>query len=269
MMYLKTDSAIGRSLDVYGEWCEHELQVLGRLISTGDWVLDVGANIGTHTVFFARAVGRKGRVVAIEPQSTVQHVLHANIALNDFENVRVVAAACGAERGKVRAPVFALGDKRNVGGYSLSAVGSSTESVDVVTVDSLKLKRCHLIKIDVEGAEQDVLQGAHATIARLRPLLWVENNDEAQSASLISRLRALGYALHWHFDTRFNPRNFRGAAENIFAKARRPSSNLLCVPVEESDRWREVTDTLLDVAESETTIAAEWARWQQEHSVHV
>src|SRR5271165_2730364 len=55
MMYNVNDSFIGRSLDLYGEWCDDEVAVLGQILSPGDVVVDVGANIGTHTVFFAKA----------------------------------------------------------------------------------------------------------------------------------------------------------------------------------------------------------------------
>ncbi len=68
MLYNVHDSVVGRSLAKYGEWAQSELELLESWISPGDWVVDAGAYIGTHTLFFARQVTSKGRVFAIEPQ---------------------------------------------------------------------------------------------------------------------------------------------------------------------------------------------------------
>ena len=76
--YNVNDSFIGRSLDLYGEWCEAELAILGQILRPGDTALDVGANIGTHAVFFANAVGPKGGVHAVEPQRNAHQLLCAN-----------------------------------------------------------------------------------------------------------------------------------------------------------------------------------------------
>jgi len=56
MIFNRNDAVIGRSLDLYGEWCEAEMETLGQLMRPGNFMLDVGANIGTHTVFFAKKV---------------------------------------------------------------------------------------------------------------------------------------------------------------------------------------------------------------------
>ena len=67
-MYNVHDQAVGRSLELYGEWCEGELNVLAQLIKPGELVLDVGTYIGTHTIFFSKQVGDAGYVIAFEPQ---------------------------------------------------------------------------------------------------------------------------------------------------------------------------------------------------------
>ncbi|MEO8113977.1 MAG: FkbM family methyltransferase, partial [Phenylobacterium sp.] len=90
--------------------------------------------------------------------------------------------------------------------------------------------QCGLIKIDVEGFEPQVLRGARDTIARCRPLLYVENDRPANQREVISLLAGMGYRQYWHTPALFDPDNFNGVAENIFGDIR--SLNLLCIPAE-------------------------------------
>src|ERR1700759_4504087 len=84
-MFNRNDAYIGRSLDLYGEWCDFEIQLLSRFINPGDTVVDVGANIGTHTVAFANLVGAGGVVPAFEPQRRLFQMLSGNVALNALD----------------------------------------------------------------------------------------------------------------------------------------------------------------------------------------
>jgi hypothetical protein len=102
--------------------------------------------------------------------------------------------------------------------------------VDIIPVDALGLARCHLIKIDVEGMEGEVLAGAAATIARHRPVLYVENDRRAKSAALITQILSLGYELFWHLPPLFNPDNFFRHSTNVFGNI--VSYNMLGVPRE-------------------------------------
>ena len=80
----------------------------------------------------------------------------------------------------------------------------------VVRIDDLKLTRCNLIKVDVEGMEVDVLTGAAATIEQLRPVLFVENNTIERSRPLLEMLQSLNYVAWWNIRSYFNPANFLG-----------------------------------------------------------
>src|SRR4051812_16828084 len=86
-LYNVNDTFVGRSLDLYGEWCEEEIEVLSQIIKPGSVVLDIGANIGTHTICFAKQALPGGVVYAFEPQRLVFQNLCANIALNQLVNV--------------------------------------------------------------------------------------------------------------------------------------------------------------------------------------
>jgi hypothetical protein len=97
-------------------------------------------------------------------------------------------------------------------------------------VDDLALDRLDLLKIDVEGMEIDVLAGAAATVRRLRPTLYVENDRVERSRALILAVEDLGYRAWWHFVRLFSPTNFFGNATNVFGGVL--SVNLLCFPRE-------------------------------------
>jgi FkbM family methyltransferase len=227
MLYNVHDKYIGRSLDLYGEFSEGEVEVFRQIVKPGAVILEVGANIGAHTVFLARAVAPEGRVFAFEPQRLVYQTLCANLALNSITNVSCWHAAVGRAAGEVLVPVLDYAQPNNFGGVSLGATREG-EAVPVLTIDSLQLTRCALIKVDVEGMEREVLEGAVATIQRCKPLLYVENDRREKSAALIQTVDALGYALFWHRPPLFNPKNFAGNPDNVFGRI--ISANMLCCP---------------------------------------
>jgi len=189
-------------------------------------VVEVGANIGAHTLFFARHVGPTGAVLAFEPQRIVFQTLCANLALNSVTNVDCRHQAVGAVGGEVVVPEVDYRREQNFGGLALGSYQEG-ERVRLVTIDGLNLGRCHLLKIDVEGMEQAVLEGATATLSRLKPVLYVENDRREKSADLIRFLDAQGYAMYWHAPPLFNPRNFFNNPQNVFRNI--ISRNMLCL----------------------------------------
>ncbi len=230
MIYLLTDRFIGASLDLYGEYSEGEAEVFAQLLAPGDIAIEVGANIGAHTVYLAQLVGPTGRVYAFEPQRVVFQLLCANIALNEAFNVRSFQAGAGAQAGCLNVPdvnYHAAGS--NFGGVSFLEPVEG-EAVPLITLDSLSLPSLRLLKIDVEGMEAQVLEGARGLIRRHRPVLYVENDRRAQSRQLLTLIHEFGYDMWWHFPALFNPENHAGVSENIFGSV--ASGNLLCVPRE-------------------------------------
>lgn len=117
----------------------------------------------------------------------------------------------------------------NFGGLSLKTKGPG-ETVPLITVDSLALENCHLIKIDVQGMEREVVLGTQQTVARCRPMLYVENDLRNKSEALIGLLFEMGFRLYWHIPRLFNPKNFFGETRNIFDTT--VNVNMLCVPME-------------------------------------
>jgi FkbM family methyltransferase len=250
-MYNRNDQFVGRGLDLYGQWCEFDIQLVRRFLAPGDTAIDVGANIGTHAIAYADMVGPTGRVHAFEPQPRNFHLLAGNVALNALENVVCHPWAVGDAKREIALPSLPPPDVPfNFGAMALSHPSTGGEHVPLVPLDSLDFPACKLIKIDAEGMEPQVLDGARELIARCRPLLYVENNEPEASKPLSQRLTALGYTAHWSIFPHFDPNNFYANTVNIWPNVV-PSANLICVPKDatvdlsdhepflgENDNWR-------------------------------
>ena len=239
MMFNVNDTFIGRQLDVYGEFHEKQGSLFREVVKPGDTAVDLGANIGGHTIPLAKHIGPQGSLIAFEPQRVIFTILCGNIALNTLQNVTPIRAAIGAEPATIKVPALDPRHAANFGGLEL---GGGGESVSMMTVDQLQLQSCHFMKIDIEGMEIEALRGAAATIARHRPALYVENDRPDRSAALIAMLLEADYRLWWHVPALFNPDNFFGRQDNIFGPM--VSVNILCIP-----RERPVTVTLPQITD--------------------
>jgi FkbM family methyltransferase len=226
--YNKNDIFIGKSLEYYGEYSDFEVKLFEQICEEGDIVIEVGANIGAHTLPLSQFVGKQGLVYAFEPQRIIFQTLCANLAINSISNVICHPYAVAAEEGFFLVPRFDYNEENNYGGIEISKY-SRGEKVRVVKLDDfihpLKLT---LLKIDVEGMEYEVINGAKNIIERCKPILYVENDRKEKSSDLISLIRSLNYKMYWHFPPFFNPDNFAHQKEKLFEKDYF-SSNMLCV----------------------------------------
>lgn len=229
MLFLRGDKYVGKALAHYDEYSENEVRLFAQLVTLGQVVVEVGANMGAHTVPLARLVGPTGAVFAFEAQRVIFQLLTANVAFNEAFRVRTVHAALGAEAGTLRVPPIDYRLPGNFGAVSLPGVEHG-EAVEMRTLDSFHLPGLHFLKIDVEGMEEAVLAGARGHISRFRPLIYVENDRRAKSPALIAAIAALDYDMWWHTPPLFNPANHAGQAENLWPGVL--SINMLCVPRE-------------------------------------
>jgi len=230
MMYNVNDLIGGRGLDLYGEAKWSDLELLGQLLQAGDVVVDVGANIGNHTVFYAKKVSPGGVVYALEPQRITFEFLCANLVLNGLTNVIPMQVGAGEAGGQLTVPMADPNIMQNFGAVNIEG-NSSGDLVNVIPLDALELKRCNLIKIDVEGMELKVLLGAEKTIQACRPFLFVENNDREGAPETVQKLFDLGYKCWWQIAPHYNPNNYFHNPENVWANVV-PDSNMICVPKE-------------------------------------
>lgn len=205
MFTLRGDTVISRSLRIYGEFAGEEVDSILSLVRPGDHVLDLGANIGFHSLALARAVGPGGRVTSVEPQRLCFQLLSANVTQNQLPWVHCLRAAAGEAAGTCSVPVIDPAAQQNVGAtaVTLDPGDGPSETVPVITVDSLGLSRCDLIKIDTEGFEDRIVLGARATLAAHRPALYVELHDRDKLHRIATALRPLDYSLALH-QTRFH-----------------------------------------------------------------
>ena len=170
---------------------EPEFQILHELISTGDWVIDIGANVGHYTKRLSELVGDKGRVIAVEPVPTTFSLLSSNIQLFNNQNVSLLNVAISNEINLVgmSIPKFSTG-LINYYQAHLSPINGSDFSVLAIPLDPLfLLQRITLIKIDAEGHEPHVLEGLRGIIEKYKPVLIVETG----SKDLLNDIGITGY----------------------------------------------------------------------------
>ena len=207
-LYNKFDMYVGKSIEYYGEYCDNEVKMFSQICKSGDIVVEVGANIGTHTLALANLVGKNGKVFAFEPQRIVFQTLCANIALNSILNTYTYQLAVGSESGVVHIPDINYQNIGNFGGVSVDSLANG-EKVDLIKLDDfLEIDSLKLIKIDVEGMEVEVLKGAKRLINTYTPMLYIENDRVEKSQELIEFLWELGYRLYWHIPSLFNQKNY-------------------------------------------------------------
>ena len=195
------DGVVAYRLMKRGTWEPHETAALLTQIRAGYRIVEVGANIGYHTVQLARAVGAAGHVHAVEPDPANRAILTRNIIEHRAERIVEVHAAAASDRAGT---AILVRHGHNMGGHSLIAanVDDAAETVRVATValdDLVAGEAVDLLKIDAEGAEPAILAGARQTIARERPILFVEIwpyglRSQGGAAALLDGLRG-DYAL--------------------------------------------------------------------------
>jgi len=197
-------SHVGWQLYCMGTY-ERGLRGLMRaFIRPGDLCLDVGANIGWHTLLLSRLVGSSGHVHAFEPNPSVLKLLNENLHLNDIGNTTVHPVAVGNVNGEAFFNAPPVGSKEAGNGYMVNSSldeGNGVIRVPICVLDSLLLsgRPVRFIKIDVEGYEAGVLQGASHILARYRPIVCMEQLDTHvkragfAAEAPTSVLRGLGY----------------------------------------------------------------------------
>jgi FkbM family methyltransferase len=228
------DQYMGQGLAVYGEYSQLECDFISEWLPAQRDAVEVGANIGCLSLPIAQVLALNGRrLMAIEPQPVIFQQLCANLSLNHVRNVLALHKACAPQRSKLH---FARQDYDHAGNFGAvrlrERASEGDESIEAVPLDELLDESWDvgLLKIDVEGMESAVLQGAGKTITRCRPVIYLENDQPEKSRGLIEQLWAMDYELWFHLPALFNPDNFAGHSENLYPTV--VSINMLCLPKE-------------------------------------
>jgi FkbM family methyltransferase len=194
---LRYRERIGLSTLLYGAFEAPETELLRALARPGSTAVDAGANVGVFTIPLALAVGEAGRVLAFEPSPETVRRLRENVRRNRLENVSVFDSALGAARGTT---TLALADDAayNSTMWSTPSSGASAqvplERLDDVWA-TLGRPQVSVLKVDVEGAEVDVLVGAVELLRTSRPAVLVEAAERSRVEAVSRVLTENGYRL--------------------------------------------------------------------------
>ncbi len=207
-LLVPVDDHIGLAIAATSRPFEHRLlATLKTLLKEGDRIVDVGANIGNHSVAFAR-VGCE--VEAFEPNPTAYSLLVRNLEINGLSlRVKPYDLALGQIEGRGALSIPIAG---NLGSGTIRPTRDG--DVALTTLDATVKGDVRLIKIDAEGAEADVLRGASTTLQRCRPLVVAELRDRAATREVSAMLSPLGY--------RRLPIRLTGDPTYLFAARARP-----------------------------------------------
>jgi FkbM family methyltransferase len=219
-----------------GNFENAEICFVEKFLRPGMTVLDIGAHHGLYTLLASKRVGPRGRVVAIEPSPRERKRLHRHIRLNFCSNVRIEPVALGKTAAQANLfLVKGLEDYCNSLRPPATAAETRTVRVKVISLDELLPRAAgqnvDFIKLDVEGAELDVLQGASRLLqAEPRPVLLVEVYDIRtepwgyRAREIVQFLDRAGY--HW-FRLREN-----GVPEAVASDCDAYDTNLVAIPNE-------------------------------------
>ena len=191
---LRIDASGRKAGYLFGTSDQEEQRFLSDNLDTGNVFYEIGANIGFFALIGAKLVGRSGQVYTFEPSPQSINQLRKNITLNDFQNVEVQQTAVLDTDGSTTLNLSTDSGK--------SSVGPVRSRIDSIQVPSVKLDTWvedhtppDVLKIDVEGAEIEVLKGAMRTIQQFRPLMLVEVHRIGSEFSqyVTQQLAPIGY----------------------------------------------------------------------------
>lgn len=154
----------------------------------GGCIIDIGANIGNHTLFFFFECGIK-KAFCFEPIESTYNILKRNIEINGLTpNVTLVKSAVGASKSSASMTFY---DKTNIGSTQITL--DKTGDIPVVSIDSMQIEdNIKLVKIDVEGFEKGVIDGSEGTLSRHKPYIMIEIQPE-NFDHIVRKLQGLGY----------------------------------------------------------------------------
>jgi len=186
----------------YGTWEPEVVEIITNHVKPGMRVLDIGAHGGFYALLLSKLVGPTGQVIAFEPLPANYRVLEENIALNGVKNVQIQCEAVGERSGEME---FRVPDPEDslIAGQVSPADPRGYMSVRVVSLDDFLFERgvhVDFIKMDVEGAEGDILRGAWRTLRTFHSPMMVELHDVDKQKSrhpVVVMIEELGYQIQW------------------------------------------------------------------------
>ncbi len=198
LYYLRFDNQLGRRLHLKKNWWEiYMLKYFTKYYKKNTNVIDIGANIGSHTLLLSEIISPKNKIYSFEP--IYYDIVEKNVKANHLNNVVVFNEGIGKKNEEINIDIFNRNCPMNFGKFSLihnyknptslskntlNKCKPSKKKIKIATLDSKKLNNISLIKIDVEGMELDVLEGAIETIKKNRPTIFIEIWDREKNKYL-------------------------------------------------------------------------------------
>lgn len=233
------DNGVELSLFETGTYEKGTIQLLEKYLKAGSAFLDIGANIGLMSVLASKYVGGNGVVYAVEANPKTVSILQANIDLNACKNVELIPVALSDTSGT--ALLFENWEV-NRGGASLISQSSEEQGIEVKMerLDDLfdENTPIHLVKIDVEGFEPQVIRGGMNWFQKQQPIFIIEVSEKREKevgpspAEVMELVRTIG---EYSFYKQKGTKERRGNLIEIRSIADLPNhDNIICIPKKES-----------------------------------
>lgn len=251
-MYLDpSDTGVSAPLITFGTFEPAMSALFGSLLARGYVVVDIGANIGFYTLLAADIVGEHGKVIAFEPVPRNVELLRKSVEVNGYKNVTVVPKALSNRHGETR---FLVNDQnRATGRIAIEGDDDSSIQVEITTLDEYFGQHgtvVDLMKIDAEGAEPAILEGARALLARSPDLIILtEYNPKLirafgrQPTAYLRELSSLGFELlclseDQERERRLSPDGIDQFTESLSAQPENSNFvNFLCLRGQSAAAW--------------------------------
>lgn len=207
---LDLQEGIDFAIFIFGCFEKETTNALSRIIKKGDIVIDIGANIGAHTLHMAKSVGEKGKVYAIEPTNYAFNKLKNNIMLNPVISNRIIPRqlllVSEYNKNDKISGIYSswpLGDTDNRHrvhcGVEMSISNAKKNTLDNVIVEN-RISKIDIIKLDVDGNELDILIGGQNSITKFRPIFVMElGPDQYEKNSNFDKVVELMVSMGYEF----------------------------------------------------------------------
>lgn len=199
--FINTKDLIGWKIFFLGEYEKGTNKTLAKYIKKGDVVIEAGANLGSETILLSKLVG-EGKVYGFEPNPYTFERLSINVTINDLKNVKVYDIAIGEKNGDISFNIYPKGFcNPGMSSKYMETPLTTKITVQQKTLDTFVqeqgITKLDFLKMDIQGAEMDLLNGASATISKYKPTIFLEAlalfND---TKALYVKFRAYGYNVY-------------------------------------------------------------------------
>lgn len=229
-MFLDPEDELG--LLTRPDYEDYEVEIYKRTVKEKGTVLDIGANIGYHTLIFAKLVGPEGKVYAFEPDPINFHYLKKNILINNHKNIIPIQKAVSSETEKGRLYLTSSKTHRKI--YELEENLPSIE-IETIKLDEYIQEKIDFIKMDIEGSEGMALEGMTSLLKKNKPLKiimefvpsWIEKTG-IEPIGCLRKIIESGFKIY-KINAKERKLEFIEELEGICGKNKEKGAYLFCV----------------------------------------